>query len=334
MLSSLLRGAFRIAALSAGGPRLSVLIYHRVRPEADPHRPGDLDAATFRRHMRAVRAAGPVLSLAAGLSALHERTLPTGAAALTFDDGYLDNHDVALPILQELGITATFFVSTGFLEGECMWNDRIIEAMRAPPSGRLEGEDLGVGTHDLGDASQRRVAAERVVAALKYVEPAERSRRIRELESRLGVRPVRDLMMQAQHVRRLAEAGMEIGAHTVSHPILARIDESAARREIAESRERLGRIAARPVRFFAYPNGRPDRDYTLRDVEIVRSLGFEAAFSTEWGAAWRGADRLQLPRFTPWDRSRTAFLARLAGNQFRRARGAASSIIAEPEPSA
>jgi peptidoglycan/xylan/chitin deacetylase (PgdA/CDA1 family) len=311
-----------------------VLIYHRVRARPDPHRPADLDAATFQHQMRAVLAAGPIVGLAAGLRALDNRTLPAGAVAVTFDDGYLDNHDVALPILQDLGIVATFFVSTGFLEGECMWNDRVIEAMRAPRAAWLEADDLGLGTHNLGDPSRRCVAAMSVVAALKYVEPAERLQRIRALESRLGVAPARDLMMRAEHVRRLAESGMEIGAHTVSHPILARIDESAARREIAKSRELLAQIVERPIRFFAYPNGRPDTDYSRRDVEIVRSLGFEAAFSTEWGAAERGADRFQLPRFTPWDRSRVAFLARLAGNHFRRVRGAASTIIAETEPSA
>ena len=67
------------------------------------------------------------------------------------------------------------------------------------------------------------------------------------------------------------------------------------------SRQALEGIVGQPVRLFAYPNGRPGEDYTRRDRDLVESLGFDAALSTTWGAASRGSDLYQLPRFTPWD---------------------------------
>jgi peptidoglycan/xylan/chitin deacetylase (PgdA/CDA1 family) len=104
---------------------------------------------------------------------------------------------------------------------------------------------------------------------------------------------------------------MEVGAHTVSHPILATLDEAEARREIAGSREALQRWIDAPVDSFAYPNGKPGEDYSPANAELVRSLGFRAAVSTAWGVADAHSDPMQIPRFTPWDGTRTRFGLRL-----------------------
>ena len=104
---------------------------------------------------------------------------------------------------------------------------------------------------------------------------------------------------------------MEVGAHTISHPILLTLPDEAARGEIEGSRQALQKITGREIRAFAYPNGKPGEDYTRRDRDLVESLGFETAPSTTWGAATAASDRFQLPRFTPWDRSPERWLARL-----------------------
>ena len=104
---------------------------------------------------------------------------------------------------------------------------------------------------------------------------------------------------------------MEIGAHTMTHPILRALTEQAAAAEIGGSRAALEAITGKPVRAFAYPNGRPGDDYTERDRNLVASLGFDFASSTRWGAATRESDVYQLPRFTPWDRTPARWLARL-----------------------
>jgi peptidoglycan/xylan/chitin deacetylase (PgdA/CDA1 family) len=115
-------------------------------------------------------------------------------------------------------------------------------------------------------------------------------------------------------VRQLHRAGMEIGGHTVNHPIVARLQKAAARAEIADGKAALEQIVGDQIRLFAYPNGKPGQDYLAEHVAMVKDLGFEAAVSTAWGAAARGGDLFQLPRFTPWDRGELGFTLRMMRN--------------------
>jgi peptidoglycan/xylan/chitin deacetylase (PgdA/CDA1 family) len=121
-------------------------------------------------------------------------------------------------------------------------------------------------------------------------------------------------MMRSDQVRNLRRAGMQIGAHTVSHPILARLDEAQARDEIETGKGQLEDLLGERVTLFAYPNGKPGEDYRPDNVALVRAAGFRAAFSTAWGSAHRHTDVFQVPRFTPWDRSRLRFGLRMAHN--------------------
>jgi peptidoglycan/xylan/chitin deacetylase (PgdA/CDA1 family) len=128
-----------------------------------------------------------------------------------------------------------------------------------------------------------------------------------------------NLMMTSDQVRMLHASGMEIGGHTVNHPILASTEDSAASAEIANGKEMLEGIIRGPVRFFAYPNGKPVRDYLPHHPGMVKRLGFDAAVSTAHGAVRAGSDVYQLPRFTPWDRGgRLRFALRMGQNMMRR----------------
>ena len=124
-------------------------------------------------------------------------------------------------------------------------------------------------------------------------------------------------MMSSDQVRRLHAAGMTIGGHTVSHPILSRLDAARARREIGEGKAQLEAITGERIEVFAYPSGRPVRDYAAEHVDMVRACGFRSAVSTAWGVASGGSDPWQLPRFTPWDRGRSRYGLRLAHNLLR-----------------
>lgn len=300
-------------------PRLSVLAYHRVLPAPDPLLPGGTSAAEFEHRMRWVKANFDVLPLTEAVRALRENCLPTRALSITFDDGYADNYSVALPILRSLGIPATFFIATGFLDGGCMFNDVVIEAVRRAGSADLDLGDLGLGRHPLGSDDQRARTIDRILARLKYFELERRRRVALEIAHRAGSRAPSDLMMTSAQVHALHSAGMEIGAHTVTHPILAEIPLARARREMAASRARLEQITGAPVRLFAYPNGTPRRDYHAEHAALARELGFDAAVSAAWGAARAGDDLYQIPRFTPWDRADWRFGLRLAHNAMRSA---------------
>jgi peptidoglycan/xylan/chitin deacetylase (PgdA/CDA1 family) len=298
-------------------PRLSVLAYHRILPERDPLLGGEPSAAEFEHRMRWVKANFDVLPLCEAVRALREERLTKRALSITFDDGYADNYKVALPILLRLGLPATFFVATGFLDGGCMFNDVIIEAVRRANSAELELTDLGLGRHPLGSDEECAIAIVRILARLKYFEPERRRRTAFEIAGRAGSRVPTDLMMTSEQVRALHAAGMEVGAHTVNHPILAEIPLGRARHEMEASRARLEQITGAPVRLFAYPNGSPRRDYQGEHVALARELGFDAAVSAAWGAARAGDDLYQIPRFTPWDRADWRFGLRMAHNLMR-----------------
>lgn len=291
--------------------RLLVLIYHRVHRAADPMCPVEVDAERFDWQMALLRSHCCPLSLAEGVERLKRGDLPPRAVAVTFDDGYMDNATVALPILQKHGILATFFIAPGFLDGGRMWNDSIIETVRRVPGDTVDTGAIGLGVLPLPSSSSRARAAEQIIKAVKHRSKELRAALVDELCARGSVDLPHDLMMTSEQVKDLVAAGMEVGAHTMTHPILRTLTDYEVRREIQESRAVLERIIQRPVRSFAYPNGRPVEDYTERDRAIVESLGFDYAPSTRFGVATIQTDVLQLPRFTPWDATPSRWLARL-----------------------
>ncbi len=310
-----------MSLLSPAGARarLTVLIFHRVLPQPDPLFPDEVDAARFDALLGWVKSWFQVLPLDAAIRQLHEGSLPARAAALSFDDGYADNHDVALPLLRKHGLPCSFFVATGFLDGGRMWNDTLIESVRQSrlPTldlrGLVDGRGDDLGQHALVDTAARRAALGQLIERVKYLPPEPRVACVDAIAARAEVRPPDDLMMSSGQVRALRAAGMQIGAHTVSHPILATLDEARAADEIGRSRDTLQGLLGEKVGLFAYPNGKPGTDYRP-DVHprLVRELGFESAVSTRWAAARHGDDVFQIPRFTPWDRSRLKFGLRLA----------------------
>lgn len=294
--------------------KLTVLIFHRVLPVPDPLFPGEPDAAWFETQVRWISDWFNVLPLAEAIVRLRERSLPARAAAITFDDGYADNCTVALPILLNASLSATFFIATGYLDGGQMWNDKVIDVVRRSRGPRLNLAQLKLGDYAVATLEDRRKSLEQLLNTLKYMEPAERERLADELSVATDIEPSRELMLTSDQVCTLAESGMTIGAHTVSHPILARVADSAARSEMIQSRQRLESISGRKVELFAYPNGKPGTDYTATHVQLAREVGFSAAVSTGWGTATRDSDIFQLPRFTPWDRTAMRYSLRLARN--------------------
>lgn len=315
---------YLLEQLFPGGDRarLSILIFHRVLPARDELFPDEIDVARFDHVCRWLSRWFNVLPLDQAVECLKAGTLPPGAVSITFDDGYADNHDVALPVLRAHGLTATFFVATGYLDGGRMWNDTIVESIRRCKLPILDLDDLvdglSFGKLALGSIADRRAAVGHVLRQTKYLEPALRERVGSAIAGRSRVDLPNDLMMSSAQVQALHRAGMQIGAHTVSHPILAKLDRAAAEDEIIISKRYLETLLEAPVSLFAYPNGQPHQDYSAETAALVKSLGFSAAVSTAWGSAATGdADMMQLPRFTPWDATAARFMLRLWRNTHR-----------------
>lgn len=314
----MLKPIFQMLSPSGDRGRLSILIFHRVLPRVDPLFPDELHVERFDSLCQWLKAWFNVLPLDLAVRQLKSRTLPSRALAITFDDGYADNHDIAMTVLRKHGLTATFFIATGFLDGGRMWNDTVIESIRHTKLRELDLASLGVSgmrpVVPLDCLEAKRSAIDHLIACFKYLPIDRRLALTQQLAQLANVEPPSDLMMRADQVRGLLGGGMQVGAHTVSHPILSTLNDSDAQREIVEGKKRLQEILGQSVTLFAYPNGKPDEDYSRRNRDIVADLGFEAAVSTAWGAAGPQTDCFQIPRFTPWDRSRWRFGLRLATN--------------------
>ena len=309
----------RLALTIASRDRLSVLIYHRVPAEPDELLPGEPHAAEFERTMRWVKSVFNVIPLAEGVEGIKTGKLPPRALSITFDDGYANNATVAAPILQRLGLHATFFIATGFLDGGRMFNDTVIEAVRASRSERLDLEPLGLGAHATASLEERRRAIDAILAGIKYRPEAERADLAEAVARIADAHLPTNLMMTSEQAAGLARGGFELGGHTVSHPILANLDLAAARDEIERGRRCLEELGGRRTTLFAYPNGRPQRDYVKASAELVRELGFDGAVTTSAGAASVGTSPYEIPRFTPWDDRPIRFCTQLWSNLARTA---------------
>jgi peptidoglycan/xylan/chitin deacetylase (PgdA/CDA1 family) len=296
---------------AAGSRRFLVLIYHRVLPAPDPLYPGDIDRESLATHLKVLTTHFRVRPLGETVRRAWEGTVEPATVCITFDDGYLDNVQEGLPILQRFGASATFFIASGYLDGGCMWNDVVIESVRRTGETAIDATDLGLGQFNLGTLAERAVAADKLIRGVRYLQPDERNAAVLEIGRRLRVPTPRGLMMSPDGVRTLARAGMEIGGHTVTHPILRNCDDAVATEEIGANKRALEGMIDAPVDVFAYPNGRPDRDYGARDVDLVRRAGYAAAVTTRQDAASTRYDRFEVPRFGPWRESATRFRMRM-----------------------
>ena len=315
--------ALRWSAAAHGaftGPALSILIFHRVLERPDPLFPGETDAARFDALMGLVARSFRVVTVGQALADLVQGRVAPRSLAITFDDGYADNAEVALPILLRHGLRATFFVATGFLDGGRMFNDSVIETVRASPRTQLDLGEFGLGRLGIGTIAERRAVIEALIPKVKVLPLREREDALQRLWRACGEPALPStLMMRSAQVQQLHAAGMEIGGHTANHPILARCADDEAQREIESGRDALRRLVDAPIDVFAYPNGRPDTDYDARHVGMVRALGFRGAVSTAPGAARVAADPYQLPRCTPWGRSHAKWSAEFLANLNQRA---------------
>ena len=315
MTSLLWKAAIHAASATTPGNKLAILIFHRVLSAPDPLMPSEPSVAEFDLLCDRLKSVYRIFSLTEAVDRLNTKSLPPRSACITFDDGYRDNHDNAMPVLRKHGLTADFFIATGFLDGGMMWNDRILEAIRQTRSDYFDLTAFGLNRYDLRTAQAKIVAADTILTALKHLPFDAREIKATDILTVAGG-PRNTLMMTPEQVKNMRANGMEIGAHSVRHPILHVLPAAEARAEILQSKDTLEQILGEAVKVFAYPNGKPGVDYSSRDVATVREAGFDVAVSTHFGTATANTPRLELPRYTPWRRGTTGFFSQLTRNYF------------------
>jgi peptidoglycan/xylan/chitin deacetylase (PgdA/CDA1 family) len=284
----------------ASASKLTVLTFHRVLAQPDLLHTSEPTGEQFEAWFNAWSHWFDFQPLTESVQRLRDGKLGRRTACITFDDGYMNNLDVAAPILKRLGLPATFFVATGFSDGGMMFNDKIAAVFRDFKADRLDLSSCNLGTWATDSLEARRSACSAVILKVKYFPYAQREALANEIAALAQVSVDNQPMMTRPQVQQLANMGFEIGAHTVSHPILRELSDVDAENEIRQSRAGLQALTGQKIEMFAYPNGRPGEDYDLRHVAMVKNAGFIGAVSTITGAATQTSDLYQIPRFTPW----------------------------------
>lgn len=200
---------------------------------------------------------------------------------LTFDDGYRDNYEVAYPLLRRHGLSATFFLASGFLDApHAAWWDEIAWMARNATRPEVPAAQWLPAAVPLADAD---VAAATLVRVYKEL-PAERTAAYLDFlaeetgAGRCGPERVADMWMTWAMAREMRDGGMTIGGHTVTHPLLARLPEQEQAAEISGCALRLREELDEPMRWFSYPVGAPDT-FTPATRQLLRDQGVELAFS-------------------------------------------------------
>jgi peptidoglycan/xylan/chitin deacetylase (PgdA/CDA1 family) len=318
-----LRGTLR---LLGAWPGVLVLNYHRIGDRARQQWDGvmwnvsaaelDEQLATLVRHAEVIGPEEVPTAISAGWG---RRVL------LTFDDGYRDNYELAFPLLRRHGLTATFFLASGFIDSpRAAWWDEIAWMVRhacgepraisagngssgdGPVAGVTSLLPAGVALAAGGDDA----AISTLITRYKTLPDEDGERFLEELAAatgsgRCGASAAADLWMTWEMARELLTAGMSVGGHTVTHPLLARLTAERQREEIVGCARRLREELGVAMRWFAYPVGTRD-SFTSLAKELLRDCGVELAFSFYGGfvrpSRWDPLDvpRIHVdPRLTP-----------------------------------
>lgn len=222
--------------------------------------------------------------------------------AITFDDGFQSNYDIAWPILKKLGLPATIFLATDFIGSDnTVWFCRINEALSKTSLTNLEWDGM---TYDLSTQRCRGQAHAAIQERLKTHEHSQLLAKTRQLIQILGDRPERPIrpgspyrMLGATEVREMAASGLvDFGAHTCSHAILSGLSKSEREREITESLAVVERLTGVPCTLFAFPNGRAS-DFGSCDVEVLEGNKITVAVTTVDGPNDRAISALEMRRY-------------------------------------
>ncbi len=290
-----------------GDFRLFVLEYHDVSDALEPE--GVVSSARLGRHLRHLASDYRLATLSDAVDTLLEGPLSADVVVVTFDDGLAGNYLHARPTLLEVAAPATFYLTTGFLDGNGLWfaaARSAVAKLSAEPSlsqsVRTELESL---------FGEWPVSADLASERLKSRTPEQREdavSRLRELaDSGSAEQP-----MTWDQAREMAAQGFELGPHTVNHPILSQLDESRQLHEIAESKRRLDDEIGFDSQTFAYPNGRAS-DFDEITVRILRRLGLKAACTTIRGSNSHRTDLYRLRRHGVGTDSTSLLELRLSG---------------------
>jgi peptidoglycan/xylan/chitin deacetylase (PgdA/CDA1 family) len=296
--------ALRLAA-DLREPAVAILMYHSVMrdPQSQADTLGDLGHSqeSFRAQMELLSDHYHPISLDDAIRKIRaDEDLPKRSVIVTFDDGYADNCEIAMPILNKVGIAATFYVIVDCIEnGTLPWPCRLRFAFRKASVEVWRQSDR---RWLLGDREGRDSAFMAACCLCARLNARERNDLVTRIEHELGVclpAEFGSLMMTGDHLRSFVQHGHSVGSHTMTHPNLAHVDEIEAQWEIFESKRRLESMLGTPIKHFAYPCPALSPHWSERTISQCGEVGYESAVTTDDGLMQRGKNLLCLPRIRP-----------------------------------
>ena len=324
------------AAVRRRAPRGIVLLYHRVAgPRRDPQGL-DVSPEHFDAHLAALRRHATPMALDDFEARRRAGSLPLRAVAVTFDDGYADNLLAAAPILVRHRVSATVFVTAGMVGAnrEFWWDDaeRIAFAptLLGPAVPHLElawsaadgvrppetGADDRWTVLSAADPTPRHRLYRALCAALYTLNAPAAAERLSAWRAWAGVAAEARGTHRALTLDELGalarSGGIAVGAHTMTHPVLARLDPGEQRRELEESRTWLSRALGLPVPSAAYPFG-TRAEVSHETAVAARAAGFDHAMANEPAPAWRWSSRWRVPRVIVRDWDADTFVQHIDG---------------------
>jgi peptidoglycan/xylan/chitin deacetylase (PgdA/CDA1 family) len=286
-----------------------ILTYHTIGNKGAPwycH----ISAAAFRKQMEYVVKHFRVVSLEQMLQELESDVDYSQAIVVTFDDGYVGTYTEAFPILLEYKIPATVYLTAGAIDtGELLWYDRIFQCFQIAPID-LTLRLAITRQFKLDSHNSRIAAAEEAVTYLRSLPNDDRQAWCAEFERIVPLQKsmLGGAMLSWPQVRRMHEAGIQFGAHTMTHPAISRLDLDTMREEIGDSRALIEANLGAAVEHFAFPFGKP-RDCGTDATKLLKTMGFRTAATAITGLNQRGADFLRLRRLMVGDHLSIAMFA-------------------------
>lgn len=295
-----------------------ILLYHRVAAEATDPFGLCVSPANFAAQLEVLSSEHEPVSLPELVARLRAGEATRREVAVTFDDGYRDNLDVALPLLRRHGVPATFFIASGQARERGFWWDALELALlhNASLPSRIS---VSLGSRsEAFDCTNPLRAFHGLHARLMVLPAGPRQEALRAVIEACGLAPDRDAaerVLSPSQVKAIADVPrMEIGAHSVTHSLLTRLSTAERREEIRRSRSDLEALVGRPVRGFAYPYGYFD----TATIDDAREEGVEYACTCVPGRVGPRADSLRLPRIEAADCGADEFRRALAWSIPRR----------------
>lgn len=296
-------GVFDLARLAHRHAAL-ILTYHRFSAGLEDCQDGKTSAANFAEQLEYLTKRYrlvPLAQLAKGI--IGQEQTPPRLAAITIDDGYRDAYEIAYPLLRRFGAPATLFLPSDFIDRRAwIWPDKVrfLTGQAVSQRGAFRA-GLGFSGREilfeLNGATSRREVAERINSALKQLPEEVKEEAIERLAGDLGVElpkipPDEFGPITWAEAREMQANGVEIGSHTMTHPILTRVGDERLRLELRDSKSQLEEALRRRIEQFCYPNG----DFDERVQREVARAEYRIAVTCVSGLNKRGDDPLTLRR--------------------------------------